>query len=264
MEDGTVLAPGRSDFSIAVGSVPRTTYDCGQGDFGKYLGKDSTGRIVCEEWYYRARYQEEYYDSVAQVHHGGYYTYDGGRNYFEPKIDTDRELHVALNWKLGVLGPFGPFTGMQVGMQMEAATAPITQEFHVAIGLPGSDSSIAHSIAAGWGVGMWADNSWFLQYAASRRFGTCRVFGSLRGSLQPSVNTMDLDEGKFKSDRSWDFQAAGGLKVPLGNVVVLPDWAGLGVTLDLAHSGYPSFDMDELRQESGIGMAWALAMGWNW
>ncbi len=248
MEDGTVLAPGRSDFSIAVGSVPRTTYDCGQG----YMGRDTSGRIACEEWHSGYSYQDGRYNSTW------------GYTYSEPRVGIETEPHFAMNWKLGVLGPFGPFTGMQVGMQMEAATAPITQEFHVAIGLPGSDSTVAHSLAAGWGVGMWTDNSWFLQYAASRKFGACRVFGSLRGSLQPSVNTMDIGSGKFKSDRSWDFQAAAGFKVPLGDVVVLPDWVGLGATLDLAHSGYPSFDTDDLRQESGIGMAWALAMGWNW
>lgn len=260
MEDGTVLAPGRSDFSIALGSVPRTTYDCGQG----YVGKDSTGRFACEEWYFRERYQELYYDSASQTYQGGYYTYDGGRNHFDPRVDVDREFHVALNWKLGVLGAFGPFTGMQVGMQTEFATAPVTQEFHVAIGLPGSDSSVAHSLAAGWGVGMWADNSWFLQYAASRRFGICRVFGSLRGTLQPSMTAMDIDKGRFESDRSWDLQAAVGAKVPLGRVAVLPDWIGLGATVDLMHAGYPSLDADDLGQESGMGTAWALAMGWNW
>ena len=255
-----MLAPGRSDFSIALGSVPRTTYDCGQG----YVGKDSTGRFACEEWYFRERYQELYYDSASQTYQGGYYTYDGGRNHFDPRVDVDREFHVALNWKLGVLGAFGPFTGMQVGMQTEFATAPVTQEFHVAIGLPGSDSSVAHSLAAGWGVGMWADNSWFLQYAVSRRFGICRVFGSLRGTLQPSMTAMDIDKGRFESDRSWDLQAAVGAKVPLGRVAVLPDWIGLGATVDLMHAGYPSLDADDLGQESGMGTAWALAMGWNW
>lgn len=260
MEDGTVLAPGRSDFSMALGSVPRTIYDCGHGE----VGTDSTGRIVCEESYYRPRYYEGYYDSTWQVYRDGYNVYERQSNSFEPRIDTDRELHVALNWKLGVLGPFGPFTGMQVGMQMEAATAPVTQEFHVAIGLPGSDSTVAHSLAAGWGVGMWTDNSWFLQYAASRRFGVCRVFGSVRGTLQPSVNAMDIDEGRLRSDRSWDFQVATGAKIPLGQAVVLPDWVGLGATLDLAHSGYPSFDTEDLRQESGFGLAWAFSMGWNW
>lgn len=248
MEDGTVLAPGRSDFSIAIGSVPRTDYDCGQ----EYVGRDSTGRIACEEWHYRYSYQSGDYNSTS------------GYTYSEPRIGIEREPHFAVNWKLGVLGPFGPFTGMQVGTQMEAATAPVTQEFHVAIGLPTGDSAIAHSLAAGWGVGMWADNSWFLQYAASRRFGSCRVFGSLRGTLQPSVNLMDIDKGRFKSDRSWDFQAATGVKIPLGRAVVLPDWVGIGATLNLVNSAYPSFDIDELRQESGLGAAWAFAMGWNW
>lgn len=244
LEDGTVLAPGRSDFSSAIGSVPRLSFGCpGYG----LVTRDTSGRLVCQ---------------VATV--TGPYLGDYETSYVPVERNIRSEPHFGLIWRLGLLGPFGPFTGLEGGLQAEAATYPLTQEFHLGLGLPGSDSLLAHSLVAGWGIGMWADNSWFLQYAASRCFGPVRAFGSLRATLQATRFDMDFEDLRFQHDRTWDLQAAGGAKWTLGEIAVLPDWLAASVTVDLVHSGYPDFDEFKERQPVGLGMAWTFGLGWGW
>lgn len=246
MEDGTILQPGKSDFSLAVGSVPRPTYVCDEA-YWSSPDRDSNGVYQCEKYDYSSL------------------SYGSSRITRTPaRFVVEREPHLALNWRLGALGPFGPFAGLEVGMQTEFLTAPISQEFDVALGLPGSDSTVAHAVSVGWGIGMWADNSWFVQYAASRAIGRWRMFGSARSTLQASVDQSDIGSGRFQSSRSWDFQVAAGAKYRLTEVFLLPDWVGVGGTLDLGNQGYPSFELDRLEQGSGIGFAWAVAAGWGW
>lgn len=246
MEDGTVLRPGVSDFSLAVGSVPRPTYVCADPNWSS-PSRDTNGVYQCEKYDYSGNSP-------------------GSSNWIRTpaELSLEREPHLALDWRLGALGPFGPFAGLEIAMQTEFVTAPVSQEFRVALGLPGSDSIVAHAVSAGWGIGMWADNSWFAQYAASRQVGRWRVFGSVRAALQASVDQEDIGSGRFEHSRSWDFQVASGAKYRLGEVFLLPDWVGVGGTLDLGNQGYPSFDLDEFEQRSGIGFAWAVAAGWGW
>jgi hypothetical protein len=246
MEDGTILQPGKSDFSLAVGSVPRPAYVCEEAGW-ESPDRDSNGVYQCEKYIYSGQSSPS-------------------SNWIRTpaKLVEEREPHLALHWRLGALGPFGPFVGLEVGMQTEFLTAPVSQEFNVALGLPGSDSVVAHAVMVGWGIGMWADNSWFAQYAASREAGRLRVFGSARSTLQASVNQSDIGSGRFNHSRHWDFQVAAGVKYRLGEVFLLPDWVGLGGTVDLGNLGYPSLDFDQLEQQSGIGFAWAVAAGWGW
>jgi hypothetical protein len=253
MEDGTVLPPGRTEFALAYGMVPRTTHRCDE-----YLEKRRAGT-----------------SSLECVEHATYYKYD-------PETDlwlydsTDRDVitpttlsketqpHFGLAWRLGALGPFGPFTGLEVGLQTEAPTTPISQEFHVALGLPGSNARQAHALIAGWGTGLWADNTWFVQYAASRTYGPCRVFGSLRGAAQATYITEILSEDKLQSARTWDVQMGSGVRVQLGKAPVAPDWLLLGMTMNLNHQGLPDVGGTTEVQTEGFGLAWTSAMGWSW
>ena len=250
MEDGTVLQPGKSDFSVAYGTVPRPSYKCSGSGYANL--QVSSGDIVCEEYNYDWRLTDTGYVDLST-------------RTITPASRRDvREPHFGFAWRLGLLGPFGPFAGLEAGMQAEGATNPMSQEFKLALGLPGSDSLVAHSLIAGWGIGMWTDNSWFVQYAASRRFGQWRFYGSTRATLQATQPQSTLDTTMFVHKRSWDYQIAGGVKVHLGEVRVIPDWLLAGATVDLGHSGYPTFDVSEARQPSGIGVAYAIGMGWTW
>jgi len=252
MEDGTVLQPGRTEFAVVGGSVPRQDVVC-----GGYIVRDSLGREVCEYW----------------VEGWKTLTFPDGTTSGYPIVSQaqgpvrwveEYEPHFAVMWRLGALGPFGPFTGLELGIQAEGATNPVSQEYRLALGLPGSDSVVSHSLIGGWGTGLWADNSWFLQYAASRRFGAFRTYGSFRATLQASQFQDLFDSDRLEHRRTWDFQAAGGVRANLPLVEVLPDWLVLGATMNLGNAGYPRFESPEGGQPSGIGMAWGFGMGWAW
>jgi len=243
LEDGTVLAPGRSEFGVALASAPRVQAKCVDSDHRV----DSLGRETCV----RYRYGETEWGGLA-------YSID---TLPERTIRT-RDPDWALAWRLGVLGPFGPFTGLELGIHAEFPTNPVSQEFRLALGLPGSDSLRAHSLLAGWGTGMWADDNWFLQYAASRRFGRCRVFGSLRATLQATQLEDALDGDRFHHKRSWDVQSGVGARFDLGSAKVVPDWLVVGATADYSHAGLP--EIGASKQVDGFGVAWTSAMGWTW
>jgi len=253
MEDGTVLAPGRSEFAMVGGTVPRPEYVCDQG----WSSTDSLGRAICEDWTYQM-----VLDTFPGGGTGSHSVYN---RVLTPARRLDaREPHFAMMWRLGALGPFGPFTGLELGIQAEGATNPVSQEYRLSLGLPGSDSVVAHSLIGGWGTGLWADNSWFLQYAASRRFGALRTYGSFRATLQASQLQDLFSSDKLEHRRTWDYQAAAGVRADLPPIAVLPDWLVLGATMDLGNAGYPSFDAPEGKQPSGIGMAWGFGTGWSW
>ncbi|MDB5104259.1 MAG: hypothetical protein JWP91_1948 [Fibrobacteres bacterium] len=128
----------------------------------------------------------------------------------------------SLSYRLGVRGPWGPFTGVEMGWQVEAVTNPGTIEFDLKFGLPiPKRFSAQHSVSGGWGVGMWADNSWFLEYAASRNFGKHALYGNYRYTWlasQPADINSSFDNWKFVSHRHYAHQAA------LGAYLRLPDW----------------------------------------
>ena len=242
MEDGTILPPGRSDFALGMSSVPRVYEDCTRGD----LRRDSLDRAFCTDWYWT--------------------NWTGS---FESRTDTlptiernERSPLFGLTWRLGAFGPFGPFTGLEIGLHAEAPNNPITQEFRVAVGLPSPDSTFAHSVITGWGTGAWADNSWFLQYAASRTWKPWRVFGSVRGTLQGTQIADAIESDRFQHKRSWDLQTTLGGRLALPEAKVVPDWLLLGATANLSHSGLP--EIGEARQLGGIGVAWTSGMGWSW
>lgn len=247
LEDGTVLRPGRSELTLAGGKVPRTEWVCPDPD--AWLERTSEGQLRC----------------AHATAHESWGRIDSAKTFqtSAPSDSTSMEEHFGLAWRLGAMGPFGPFTGLELGLQMEVPTAPASQEFRVALGLPGSDSVFAHSLIAGWGTGMWADDTWFLQYALSRRFGRARVYGSWRGTLQATSSSDVIDGDRFRQDRTWEQQIGAGMRYSLGSIPVVPDWVVLGATASLLHKGYPSLDL-ETPQAEGFGVAWAVGGGWSW
>lgn len=253
MEDGTVLAPGRTEFAIAVGTVPRGSHTC--PDDYDHAFRDAGGRILCERWSQGADIRNP----------DGSWTWAPGKtDTSAARFDLLREWHGALSWRLGAVGPFGPFAGLEAGLQLEGATNPVSQEFKVALGLPGTDSLFAHSLIGGWGVGLWTDDSWFVQYAASRRIGPMRAYASLRGTLQATPYQTLFDSTRFIHHRTWDWQASAGFKAEIGEHPVLPDWILVGATADLTHAGFPGLESFDARQPSGLGVGVSLASGWTW
>lgn len=247
MEDGTVLRPGRTDFQLSMGKAPVVTAQCPEGK----VASDG-GAPVCTSFW-----SSRYDPSTSTWSNGSWDTTPA-------LVGASLESHFATAWSLGALGPFGPFTGMEVGIQMEGPTYPISQEYRVTIGLPGSDSIWAHSLGLGWGTGMWSDDTWFAQYAASRRLKRLLVFANWRSALQATRLDMSDLPTRFKHDRNWDHQATCGVKFRLDDIPVVPDWMGTAVTVDLGHSALPNLDQSDLAQPRGMGVSWNFTSGWSW
>ena len=235
MEDGTVLKPGRVDFQVSAGKAAFSSGTCPEGNV-----QLRNGSPVCVT----------YHPILADT---------------APATQTSAShAHYAAAWSLGTLGPFGPFKGLEVGIQVEGPTYPISQEFRATLGLPGSDSVWSHSLGAGWGIGMWADDTWFLQYAAGWTEGNLRLFGNWRSTLQATRMDFGKIPIEFHHDRNWDHQATLGLKYRLVDLPVIPDWVGAAATVDLTHAGLPDMGQSELPQRDGLGFAWNATMGWSW
>lgn len=70
----------------------------------------------------------------------------------------------AISWRLGVREKWGPLTGVDIGWAIEF---PGTLEFDSRFGLPTNSNDWQHNMAVGWGIGNWADNTWYSEYAVS-------------------------------------------------------------------------------------------------
>ncbi len=145
-----------------------------------------------------------------------------------PNIGSQNLPKFSLSYRLGVRGPWGPFTGVEMGWLIEAPTNPGTVEFDLKLGLPFNAKYRAHhSLSAGWGVGMWADNSYFLEYAASRDLGKHALYANYRFTwlaTQPSDLDSSFNNWKFTSHRRYVNQAALGLYLKMPEWILVPDF----------------------------------------
>lgn len=172
----------------------------------------------------------------------------------------------SLGYRLGVRGPWGPLTGVEMGWHLEAVTNPGTIEFDLKFGLPLPASMLArhhHSLSGGWGVGMWADNSWFLEYAASRDLGRHSVYGNYRYTrlaTQPTELENSFDTWKFESHRSHAHQAALGFYLRLPDIFLVPDYVTPQATLTFpVKAAFVQVDpelMDPMLLNYNFGFGW--------
>jgi hypothetical protein len=147
----------------------------------------------------------------------------------EESLETVRKSDIfkgSLNYRLGIKDRWGPFPGAEMEWHVEAPTGPVTMEFAMNLALPTgnpapADASFHHKLGAGWGIGAWADNSFFLEYAASKRVGRPLFFSNLRATyLATQINEVlggDFAE-PLPSHRILVLQTG------LGLVYRLPDW----------------------------------------
>jgi hypothetical protein len=168
-----------------------------------------------------------------------YYTGYGSYHYEEQTYMT-----YNLNYRLGVLKkyPFGG--GLELGWMFEA---PVALERSGAASLE-CDSRFGfkafrlgkgvfhHNMAAGWLIGQWVDNSWYLEYAAGYEIKTTILYAGYRGILagtdfiskdgDPFEYVDDgLGFGRFRpSSRSWNNRMILGLRWYTGEVLFIPDY----------------------------------------
>lgn len=171
----------------------------------------------------------------------------------------------SLDYRLGIADRFGPFPGAELQWHLEAPTNPASLEFSLNLALPGF-AGARHMAGAGWGIGAWADNSLFLQYAISRRFGLPLFFADLRLTLLatqlPRVLKDDFARA-LPSDRVLVAQTGFGFRVPLPRWPVAPDF--LAPRFNVTYPQVPAGDRD-FRRADIPPLQWdmALGMGWDW
>jgi hypothetical protein len=149
----------------------------------------------------------------------------------------------SYTWALGVREAWGPFTGVEIGWMIEPLG---TIDFNAKLGLPGLGKypSLRHAVMAGWGIGMWADNTLFLEYAISHKTTDwLRLYASFRGSLV-ATGVLDLEMSDdnversnrdvFLSHQRFQFQNTLGMRFGPYKMPILPTYVDIAL-----HSGAP-------------------------
>ncbi len=242
---GRVLEPGETAFALAAGRYQSISAACAD-EFEISAIRTPAGR-ACQKssWTdsmgtYRVRY-----DTVPML-----VSHTGGTS-------------VGMDWRLGLHGPFGPFPGAEAGIHLEVPTNPATAEFDLKVGLPAPTGSYRHALAGGWGIGLWADNSWFGEYAASYGMGRNSLFANYRATWL-ATQIMDLgesvDERHFPHKRRLIQQAALGFAwKPFES----PSMPAIIPLLSITYPQAPMGDLDipaPLLREA----AFDFALGFRW
>jgi hypothetical protein len=135
----------------------------------------------------------------------------------------------SLNYRVGVLKKLGPFPGADLGWHLEIPTNPGTMEFDFKLAMPNLESlRFNHSLNLGWGIGMWADNTFFGEYAASARLlGKHLFFINLRSTYLATqffkVFDEDIDQPLTHKQR-WIYQSSLGLYFQIPELFIVPDY----------------------------------------
>lgn len=234
---GRVLEPGKTAVTLGMGRA--TFYDeiCPKGYFRTTSEK---GDQVCAD-------ELTYSDTVPQV---------------LEKILTPK---ISLGYRLGVRGAWGPFQGLELGWQMEAPTNPGTVDFDLKFGLPAPGGMrLDHSLSAGWEVGMWADNSYFLEYAASRPFGANALYANYRFTwlaTQQGDLERSFEEWKFVSKRRYANQFSFGFDWKIRKIFLIPDF--ISPQIFILFPVYPGLNQVDTDLLDAFLMDFNLGFGWN-
>jgi hypothetical protein len=243
---GRLLEPGRTSFTLGAGVSGTVSYGCPE---------ESAYSITNQTGVHCINYHNEYIDGKMV----------GVEDTVPQQASTSRVINSSLGYRLGVRGPFGPFKGAEVGLHMESPTNPVTGEFDLKVGLPAPKVfPLLHSLSAGWGIGAWADNTYFLEYAASRPFGANDLFFNYRATYLAS---QFADQSEAESARRFEahhrliHQAAAGFSWVLPDIPVLPDFLAPEaiLTYPLAPVGtkrIPAFVLDDRLWGFNLGFGW--------
>ncbi len=171
----------------------------------------------------------------------------------------------SFNYRLGVRDNWGPFKGVELEWHLELPTNPASMEFKMALGLPGiSKLPLYHKLSAGWGIGIWADNSFFGEYALSLPFKSHELFFAARETwlaTQVSEVLNEDFEDPLPRKQEWVFQLGSGLALSLPEILILPDVIipHLNMTFPQIANGNRKIrkeDVGPLLWDFNLGVAW--------
>jgi hypothetical protein len=245
---GRLLEPGHSSVTLGAGRSATVGYGCPEtGTDWQY--RDSSG-LRCV----KATFVKDSNGFTAQR-----------EEFLEPGPTSTPYSNASLGYRLGIHGRWGPFTGAEIGLHLEAPTNPVSGEFDLKLGLPVPASRpYHHSLSAGWSIGIWADNSYFLEYAASRAWGENDLFVNYRATYLASqyADLSDAESSRhFDSHQRLIHQAALGFKWTLPEIPVLPDFVApeVGLTYPLGPTEsdkIPAYVLDDRMWNLSMGMGW--------
>ncbi len=204
---GKLLEAGQSNTLVGIGKVHNVSFVCPEGnDWHSY--SDTTGYNCL-----RSRF-----DGLPSI--------DSGSLPKQRKWETLPKI--GFEYRLGIFNAFGPFLGADFGMHYEAPTAPISAEFDIRIGFPSPKNlDINHTLSAGWGIGLWADNSYFLEYALSKEWKKFLFFSNYRLTYL-ATQAADLqrtsDSLRFFRNQKSINQISFGAKWDWPEIFLLPDF----------------------------------------
>lgn len=180
----------------------------------------------------------------------------------------------SLGYRLGIHDAWGPFPGLELRWHLEAPTNPATMEFGLNLGLPtgataaatADPSGFRHALGAGWGIGAWADKTFYAEYAASRRIGPPLFFGNVRVTYLATQIGEVLGEDfakPFPSNQHWVFQGTLGAAIPVGRWPLLPDFVipAFSLTLPQIPAGRREFRPDDIplmQWDATLGLGWSF------
>lgn len=242
---GRLLAPGRSSLSLGAGAYPSMSLGCDDAD-AHVIGTPAGS--ACQRW--RDWNMDSLGNMVPDV------------DTVPAAVNTVYVRSASIGWRLGLAGALGPFRGAEMGIHLEAPTNPVSAEFDLKLGLPAPAGGFRHAFAAGWGIGMWADNSWFGEYAASHEIGKHSLFSNYRAT-RLSTQFYDFDgaeeKRKFPSKRRLIHQGALGFAWSTG-----AGWPEIVAPLIVAT--YPQAPYGENAIEANMlrEAGWSLALGMRW
>lgn len=250
---GRVLAPGNTAVTVGYGHMNLYQASCQEND-GWYPETDSLDVTRCVQW---NRWGG---DSTPRITR-------------KPEIVESELPRFSLGYRLGARGPWGPFTGVELGWHMEAPTNPGSAEFDVKFGLPTAGSTrFFHSASGGWIIGMWSDNSFFGEYAASRVFGKGGAAGDAHAlyasyrlthlATQPDeifINESTTLAQSFAHKKRWANQATVGFHVRMPALPILPDYLSPQATFSTPWVPV----LDGVRPEKDYLLNLNLGFGWR-
>lgn len=175
----------------------------------------------------------------------------------------------STGWRLGVREKWGPITGVDFGYHIEF---PGTLDFDVRLGLPHRwGAKFFHNISAGWGLGAWADNNWFAEYALGfQAFDNYLFYGNFRETwlstqLIDLVLTTDDTGNVFKHTRSFMHQLNLGVRI---NYAAITSWFPTYLHVNVNYT-YPnlmllgvrfptdqSIDASKVNSRINLGLEW--------
>ena len=181
------------------------------------------------------------------------------------KISKSQILKGSIDYRLGLRDKWGPFPGVEMEWHFEVPTNPASMEFALNLALPAPEK-MHHKFGAGWGVGAWADNSFFAEYALSRSVGNNLIFGNGRVTYLATqiVDVLGEDFAKpFPSNQHMVFQSALGFFYRLPPWPVIPDFIipQVNATLPAVPAGEQRFkatDIPLFQWDASLGLGWGF------